>query len=140
MWFEIVSVHPTPDLVPCCLLLPTFTSPAYSNMCNPDSTKTIKSNNQVPDIQLAHLRKALPDDVFVKSLLISCYYLLFDAAMWIGSLYIALLFTQSEYWKTLGFWPQALFSFLYWNFAGFFMWCLFVSLFIFSFSTISHSF
>jgi hypothetical protein len=112
-------------------------APNSTKTNNNTSSKTMKTIDVTTDrvndnaLQLASLRKALPEDVFVKSLVTSLYYLAFDALMWTGSLYLALLFTSSDYWKTLGFWPQAAFSFLYWNFAGFFMWCLFVSFLIY---------
>jgi hypothetical protein len=101
-------------------------------MCKPDKTmkpisaQTTAKPTKDTALTLTSLRKALPEDVFVKSLVLSLYYLLFDAAMWAGSLYVALLVTKSDSWKSLELWQQTLFSFLYWNFAGFFMWCLFV--------------
>lgn len=102
------------------------------------------SNNK--KLQLLTIKNHLPSDVFIKSLFSSFFYLFIDLFMWFTSLYIAIIITKSEYWKTIELYQQILFSFLYWNFTGFFMWCLFVSLLIFlvyftlsSFISISHS-
>jgi fatty acid desaturase len=46
--------------------------------------------------------------------------------MWGGSFLAIHSLVNSSIWATLPFWLQALSSVLYWNVAGFFMWCIFV--------------
>jgi omega-3 fatty acid desaturase (delta-15 desaturase) len=77
-------------------------------------------------ITLDALRNSIPKEVFQKDLFKSLYYLFFDYAVWIGSFYAMYTFTNSPYWEPLPFWAKAVASLLYWNIAGFYMWCLFV--------------
>lgn len=72
------------------------------------------------------MRKFIPEEAFQKSLPKSLFYLGFDYAMWGGSLLAIHTLVNSALWPTLPFWMQGLASVLYWNIAGFFMWCIFV--------------
>lgn len=95
-------------------------------------------------LQLSAIRKALPEEgitcprgfisllkyftlVFVKSLSKSLFYLCVDVSMWLGALAVMYTLVHSDTWKAMSFWSQALTSFVYFNFTGFFMWALFVS-------------
>lgn len=72
------------------------------------------------------LRKAIPEEAFQKSLPKSLFYMAFDYSMW-GLAFAAIrALKESEIWTTLPFAAQAGASLLYWNVAGFFMWCIFV--------------
>mmetsp|Transcript_20941 Transcript_20941/g.30185 ORF Transcript_20941/g.30185 Transcript_20941/m.30185 type:complete len:378 (-) Transcript_20941:159-1292(-) len=98
-------------------------------MCQSKATNkaaATRAAHQIDALQLGSLRKALPEDVFVKSLAMSLYHLFFDLFMWIGTLTAMYALIKSDIWATMPFWGQAVASFLYWNVAGFFMWCLFV--------------
>lgn len=77
-------------------------------------------------ITLDALRDCIPKEVFKKDLAKSLYYMAFDYAVWIGTFYAMHTFTHSLYWETLPFWAKAVASLIYWNIAGFYMWCLFV--------------
>mmetsp|Transcript_7379 Transcript_7379/g.10458 ORF Transcript_7379/g.10458 Transcript_7379/m.10458 type:complete len:384 (+) Transcript_7379:150-1301(+) len=77
-------------------------------------------------LQLNNLKKAIPETAFQKSFLKATFYMLFDYTMWFGSVYLAHTFCNSDTWATLPFWQQAVFSLLFWNFAGFFMWAIFI--------------
>lgn len=46
--------------------------------------------------------------------------------MWLGALALMYTLVHSDAWKTMSFWTQALTSFIYFNFTGFFMWAIFV--------------
>lgn len=87
---------------------------------------TAEGKKAVSVLQLNNLKKAIPEDAFQKSLPKALFYMVFDYSMWLGSVYIAYNFTNSSTWSTLPFWQQAAFTLLFWNFAGFFMWTIFV--------------
>eukprot|EP00599_Poterioochromonas_sp_BG-1_P009166 CAMPEP_0173142474 /NCGR_PEP_ID=MMETSP1105-20130129/6105_1 /TAXON_ID=2985 /ORGANISM="Ochromonas sp., Strain BG-1" /LENGTH=388 /DNA_ID=CAMNT_0014055863 /DNA_START=50 /DNA_END=1216 /DNA_ORIENTATION=+ len=79
-----------------------------------------------PKFTLNELRKAIPEEAFQKSLPKSLFYMAFDYSMW-GLAFAAIrALKESEIWTTLPFAAQAGASLLYWNVAGFFMWCIFV--------------
>lgn len=75
---------------------------------------------------LADIRKAIPEKAFEKNVWKSLFYMLFDYSMWGGSFVAIHALVNSSLWSTLPFWAQAAASLLYWNVAGFFMWCIFV--------------
>lgn len=77
-------------------------------------------------LQLNNLKKAIPDNAFQKSIVKAFSYMLFDYFMWFGSVYVAHTICNSPIWATLSFWQQALFTVVFWNIAGFFMWGIFV--------------
>lgn len=77
-------------------------------------------------LELGNLRKAIPVIAFEKSLMKSCYYLVFDYTCWFASLLCMIYLSKSGFWDSLSQWQQVLASLAYWNVSGFFMWCLFV--------------
>jgi omega-3 fatty acid desaturase (delta-15 desaturase) len=95
-------------------------------MCVPEVKKDNKTAQNAASLQLNSIRKSLPDHVFEKSLLKSVGHLIFDAFMWLGSLSVLYALINSNLWAQMPFWLQAVASLVYWNIAGFFMWCLFV--------------
>ena len=76
-------------------------------------------------LNLASIRKAIPEEAFQKSTFISSQYMIRDYACWFGSMYAIYSLSNSSLWKTMPFWQQALATVMYWNVAGFFMWCMF---------------
>ena len=89
---------------------------------------TVKQTEQLKDkaLQLNDLRAALPEEVFVKDLSKSMYYFFFDFAMWFSAMAVMYWLVTCDAWTSMPFWGKAIASFVYWNIAGFFMWCLFV--------------
>ncbi len=77
-------------------------------------------------LQLNALRNAMPPEVFEKSLTKSMAYLVFDYAMWGTSLALIWSLVHSIQWSVMPMWQKGIATFVYWNVAGFFMWCLFV--------------
>jgi fatty acid desaturase len=49
-----------------------------------------------------------------------------DYSFWIGSVLLMISFCNSASWNQLEFWQRWIATLLFWNFAGFFMWCIFV--------------
>jgi omega-3 fatty acid desaturase (delta-15 desaturase) len=80
----------------------------------------------VKKLKLNDIRKALPPDVFVKSLSKSLFYLAFDAAICLSALYAMHTVVNTSYWESVPLVAKALCWLVYWNVVGFFMWCLFV--------------
>lgn len=80
----------------------------------------------VKTLNLANIRKAIPEEAFQKSTAKSFQYMLRDYACWFGSMYGIYRLSNSSLWASMPFWQQALATFAYWNVAGFFMWCMFV--------------
>jgi acyl-lipid omega-3 desaturase len=77
-------------------------------------------------LNLQAISKSLPPEVFVKSLPRSLFHMAFDYTMWFGSAYAMSTLCNSPVWAELPFWAQALATLVFWNIAGFFMWCIFV--------------
>ena len=75
---------------------------------------------------LSDLRNAIPAVAFEKDVWKSIFYMGFDYSMWGGSLFAIYTLVNSTVWATLPFIVQMAASLLYWNVAGFFMWCIFV--------------
>jgi acyl-lipid omega-3 desaturase len=82
-----------------------------------ETTKTLKLND---------LRKALPSELFVKSLPTSVFYLVFDVTVCLATLYVMHTLVNSSQWEDLGGVLKGAAWLVYWNVMGFFMWCLFV--------------
>ena len=88
---------------------------------------SIENNlDTVKKLKLNDIRRALPPDVFDKSLPTSIFYLMFDASLCLTALYVMCTLTNSAFWETLPILAKAIAWLAYWNFLGFFMWCLFV--------------
>ena len=77
-------------------------------------------------MNLANIRKSIPEAAFKKSLTKSMYYLLKDAGLWLSTVLLMYTLVNSSLWSSLSYWQQSLVAIVYWNIAGFFMWCLFV--------------
>jgi omega-3 fatty acid desaturase (delta-15 desaturase) len=77
-------------------------------------------------LQLNSLRKAIPNEAFVKSAVKAGQFMLFDYAIWLGAVYSIYTLRNSEVWTGLPEWQQWAATLIYWNVAGFFMWCIFV--------------
>lgn len=77
-------------------------------------------------LQLNQIMKAMPEKIFQKSLPKAIMYMLFDYAMWGGSMFAMWKLKTSPLWATMAMWQKAASSLVYWNVAGFFMWCIFV--------------
>ena len=73
-------------------------------------------------LALNKILKAMPAQVFEKSLPKSLAYMAFDFSMWGGSLLLMKALVQSSLWVTLPLIAKIGASLLYWNVAGFFMW------------------
>ena len=78
-------------------------------------------------LQLNNLRKEIPEEAFKKSVWKGIYYMLVDYAMWAGSIFAIYTLTHSETWATMPYWQQAVSSVIFWNVAGFLMWCIFIT-------------
>jgi acyl-lipid omega-3 desaturase len=79
-----------------------------------------------PALNLAKIRKCIPPEAFEKSLFWSCFYMVFDYTMWFGATYLMYQFVQSPEYATYSPLVRHGATFVYWNFCGFFMWCIFV--------------
>jgi len=77
-------------------------------------------------MNLANIRKAIPETAFKKSLIKSSYFMVKDLSLWLTSVVLIHTLVNSSLWESLSFWQQAIATLVYWNVAGFFMWCLFV--------------
>ena len=82
-----------------------------------EATKNLKLND---------LRKALPAEVFNKSLPTSLFYLVFDLSFCFSALYVMHTLANSSMWEDLSIVIKVAAWLIYWNVTGFFMWCLFV--------------
>lgn len=78
-------------------------------------------------LQLNNLRKEIPEEAFKKSVFKGIYYMTIDYAMWAGTIFAIYSLTNSSVWATMPYWQQTLASILYWNVAGFLMWCIFIT-------------
>lgn len=77
-------------------------------------------------LNLASIRKAIPEQAFKKSTALSFMYMGIDIFCWFSSVYGMHYFSSTELWGTLPVWQRALASFVFWNIAGFYMWTMFV--------------
>ena len=77
-------------------------------------------------LNLASIRKSIPEEAFKKSAFISAQYMIRDYICWIGSGSVIYYLCQTGIWETMPFWQQALATLVFWNVAGFFMWCVFM--------------
>jgi len=89
------------------------------------ATKSIESPLGLK-FTLADLRKSIPEEAFKKDFSKSLFYMGFDYAMWGAALFAMSTLVNSSIWPTLPFIAKAASSLLYWNVAGFFMWCIFI--------------
>ncbi len=94
-------------------------------MCIADKT-LLETRETENALQLINMRKAIPKEAFEKSLLKSTFYMFFDYAMWLGSVYAIYTLKNSTVWGSMPFWQKCVASVVFWCFSGFFMWCMFV--------------
>jgi hypothetical protein len=78
-------------------------------------------------LQLNSIRKSIPEEAFKKSPVKATYYMLVDYAMWGASIFAIYSLTSSNVWATMPQYQQTLASILYFNIAGFLMWCIFIT-------------
>jgi len=77
-------------------------------------------------LDLMAIKRAIPDECFVKSPLKATVYMLFDYGMIAASFYSMWTLSHSQQWAAMPAWQQWAATGVYWNIAGFFMWCIFV--------------
>eukprot|EP01032_Pedospumella_encystans_P038710 gene38710-43873_t len=87
---------------------------------------TKAGKDAVKTLNLASIRKAIPEEAFVKSAAKSFQYMFRDYACWIASTYALYSLSNSSAWASMPFWQKAVASLVFWNISGFFMWCMFV--------------
>mmetsp|Transcript_28258 Transcript_28258/g.48445 ORF Transcript_28258/g.48445 Transcript_28258/m.48445 type:complete len:376 (-) Transcript_28258:263-1390(-) len=87
---------------------------------------TKAGKDAVKTLNLASIRKAIPEEAFVKSAAKSFQYMFRDYACWIASTYALYSLSNSFAWASMPFWQKAVASLVFWNISGFFMWCMFV--------------
>lgn len=94
--------------------------------CASDVATTVDDKALRSVLQLNSLKKAIPDEAFVKNVFRSSFYLFFDYFMWFGATFLIYKLNNSPLWETLPFWQQTAATLVFWNIAGFFMWGIFV--------------
>lgn len=99
--------------------MPPCSTPS-ENMIGDRSTRSADS------IQLAELRKCIPESAFQKSAVKSMMYMVFDYLMWFGTVFAMVKLCSNPMWNNFSTWQQGLITLVYWNLAGFFMWCIFI--------------
>jgi len=90
------------------------------------SANNMNSTTKEKALQIMNIRNSLPKEVFVKDLSKSMYYMIFDYAMWFGSVAWMYSLVHSEQWAGLPEYAKIAAYVAFVNVAGFFMWCLFV--------------
>lgn len=96
------------------------------NPCTVDTAAKISQKQASSILNLASIRKAIPEHAFKKSLPKSIYYMLRDALLWSTALYSMYILTNSSIYESFAFWQKALVTLVFWNVTGFFMWCMFM--------------
>jgi acyl-lipid omega-3 desaturase len=86
----------------------------------------VTSDTHATKLQLADIRRAIPDAAFKKSMWKAYGYMVFDYSTWFGTVFLMHTFCSSEAWSSMPYWQQVIASIVYFNVAGFFMWCLFM--------------
>eukprot|EP00037_Helgoeca_nana_P015753 m.147588 g.147588 ORF g.147588 m.147588 type:complete len:409 (+) comp23156_c0_seq1:50-1276(+) len=77
-------------------------------------------------LDINRIKKALPAEVFEKSLMWSLWYMLFDYACIGASMYALYYLKSSGIYDELPLVGQCAATVAHWTIAGFFMWCIFV--------------
>lgn len=77
-------------------------------------------------LNLASIRKAIPEQAFKKSTSTSFMYMFIDIACWFVSVRGMHYLSSTDLWATLPFWQRAVATVIFWNIAGFYMWTMFV--------------
>ena len=95
---------------------------------NATTTSTTTTKQKLPDVyNLQKIRASLPKQVFEKSFFLSTAYLFKDLLLWGLTIYLYQQLQQTSWYvnsaTTL---MKIAFCLVYWNVAGFWMWCLFV--------------
>lgn len=93
-------------------------------ICTDYESKKAELKN--PALKLKLLEKAIPKEAFQKSLFWSLFYMVFDYAMWFGSLYAIYQFNTSADYDSYSEYAKWAATLVYWNVSGFFMWGIFV--------------
>ena len=79
-----------------------------------------------PALNLSKIRESIPKEAFVKSAFWSMFYMVRDFSLWIGVTYLIWQFNHSAEYETYPKWVHYAATAVFWNLAGFFMWCIFV--------------
>lgn len=77
-------------------------------------------------LNLTKIREFIPKEAFEKSIIKSTGYMIWDYACWLGVTFFVYQLRHSSTWETIPFWQQTAINILFFNIAGFFMWCMFV--------------
>lgn len=89
-------------------------------------TNTKVGKDAMKALNLASIRKAIPEEAFKKSTFISSQYMIRDYACWAAAVFGIYKLSTSSLWTQMPFWQQAAATVIFWNIAGFFMWCMFM--------------
>ena len=100
------------------------TASEVGGICTDYEKKKLELKN--PALSLDKIRAVIPKEAFVKSLFWSLFYMVFDYAVWIGATYLIWNFRHSEEYDSYPDYVQYGATLLFWNIAGFYMWCIFV--------------
>jgi fatty acid desaturase len=76
----------------------------------------------VDSLHLGNIRKALPKEVFEKSLPKSLYYMVKDYAIWGSAVALFAMLVKSSFWVGMPFVGKAAATFVYSQVCGFVMW------------------
>jgi len=88
--------------------------------------KTAVGVNASNALNLNSIRKAIPSKAFEKSFIKSLSYMIFDYIMWGSCVMLMLTLSKSEIYNNMHIVLQLACNILYFNVAGFFMWCIFM--------------
>ncbi|KAJ1406569.1 hypothetical protein B484DRAFT_404088 [Ochromonadaceae sp. CCMP2298] len=88
--------------------------------------ETSSSIRPIDSLHLGAIRKALPKEVFEKSLSKSLYYMFKDYAIWGSAVLAFSTLVKSSLWARMPFLGKAAATFVYSQVCGLMMWCVFV--------------
>lgn len=97
-------------------------------MCITDAQKSILADKVRLEkvLNLTEIRKAIPEEAFVKSAVKGFYHMFFDYALIFGAIYGLAYANETGIMASLPQWQQYAIAAVAWNVAGFFMWGIFV--------------
>jgi hypothetical protein len=126
----VTSAEPPLTFLKNDVIKQPFDDSSFYNEVDDDASAKAEVGTLTPEqsqaLQLNSIMKAIPQKAFEKSLFKSLAYMFFDYAMWGGSFLAMLTLVHSPVWAAMALWQKVAASAVYWNVAGFFMWCIFV--------------